>query len=264
MPPFIIIIVAFALGIGLSQFSESGSWVPAAFAAAFFLLVGGVWAYLQGKRYSFLWLPLCFLCLGYAWMGSDRITFPQQLNPLLGHYVKVEGIVDGLPSAYPNRFVFVLDQPTVTLNKEKWQGNGKIQIVYYTTEGSKGTPAMALLPGTVIRVEGFLDLVPAALSPGEFDYRVYLERRGIIAQIKAEGSPEIMSQGKGFSSFWAALRMRIEGNINLSLPREQSLFLQGLLLGSKEGMTPEDRDIYQKTGVMHLFAVSGQIGRAHV
>jgi len=44
------------------------------------------------------------------------------------------------------------------------------------------------LPGDVVRVDGFLDLVPTALSPGEFDYRIYLEQRGIIAQIKAEGS----------------------------------------------------------------------------
>ncbi|MGB4504898.1 MAG: DNA internalization-related competence protein ComEC/Rec2 [Syntrophaceticus sp.] len=260
MPPLMIITGAFALGISLSQFSKSGSWVLAAFAAAFFLLVGGIWAYLQGKRCSFLWLPLCFLCLGYLWMESSQTVFPQQLNPMLGHYVKVEGVVESLPSVYPNRVVFVLEQPTVALNREKWQGKGKIQVVYYIPENStdeKAADTAALLPGAVVKVDGFLDLAPAALSPGEFDYRVYLERRGIIVQIKADSSPQIMSQEKGFSSFWAALRMRIEGNINLSLPQEQSFFLQGLLLSSKEGITPEDRDIYQKTGVMHLFAVSG-------
>ena len=323
MPPFVLITGAFALGIGLSELCKSSSWVWAVIATAVFLLVGGIWAYVQGKRYSFLWLPLCFLCLGYAWMEIDRVSFPQQLNPFLGHYVKVEGVVERLPSVYPNRFVVVLDNPVVCLGKEKWQGSGKIQVVYYIPEGSadedtvpqelagkslgsglsptvkidagsrksefgrmqqepspvylfsngaardalastakagtgsKGAQATALMPGAVVRVEGFLDLVPAPLSPGEFDYRHYLERRGIIAQVKAEGYPEIKAQGQGLSSFWAALRLRIVDGINSSLPEEESLFLQGLLLGSKEGMTPDDRDLYQKTGVMHLFAVSG-------
>lgn len=279
MPPFVLITGAFALGIGLSQLCKSSSWVWVAFVAALFLLAGGIWAYSQGKRYSLLWLPLCFLCLGYAWMELDRISFPLQLEPFLGHYVQVEGVVDGLPSVYPNRIVFVLDEPVVILGSDRWQGKDKIQAVYYIPVGSADEEAplqesagkgavkakgngvspseVHPLPGDVVKVDGFLDLVPTALSPGEFDYRIYLEQRGIIAQIKAEGSPEIKVQGQGFARLWAVLRMRIEESINSSLLQDQSLFLQGLLLGSKEGITPEDRDVYQRTGVMHLFAVSG-------
>ncbi len=195
-----------------------------------------------------------FFCLGYAWMGSEQIAFPQRLEPLLGHYVQAEGIVDGLPAVYPNRLVFVLEQPRVALNEEKWQGKGKIQVVYYTGEQENEA---SLSPGASVKVQGLLDLVPEAGSAGEFDYRAYLERQGVIAQVMAESPPEIMAQGRGFGSFWAAQRAKIEKSIDSSLPREQALFLQGLLLGSKEGIDADDRDIYQKTGVMHLFSVSG-------
>ena len=300
MPPFVLIASTFALGIIISELNR-GRWVWAAVAGAAIFLAAGIWYYQRGKRYSFLWLPLCLLCLGYAWMGIHSVSFAQQLNPFLGHFVQVEGTVANLPSVYPNRLVFVLEEPVVSLDKERWQGNEKLQVVYYSiaaeeavdesassqqtgtagstsssvdnrTTGSNnklvitgagGTGIEAehlrskLLPGAAVRVEGFLELTETALSPGEFDYRAYLERRGIIAQVQGKGIPEVMSQRQGLSSVWAGLRLRIENSINTTLPRDESFFLQEILLGSKEGMTPDDRDIYQRTGVMHLFAVSG-------
>lgn len=299
LPPFVLIAITFALGIVIAELNR-GRWVGAAVAGAAFLLAAGIWYYRQGKRYSFLWLPLCFLCLGYAWMGIHSVSFPQQLNSFLGHFVQVEGTVASLPSVYPNRLVFVLKEPVVSLDQERWQGDEQLQVVYYTAAkeavdesaqsqqtgtagsvsssvenrgsgssnqlvitGAEGTGIEAeqlrskLLPGTVVRVAGFVELAETALSPGEFDYRAYLERRGIIAQVQGKGAPEILSQRQGLHSVWACLRLRIENSIKTTLPRDESLFLQEILLGSKEGMTPDDRDIYQKTGVMHLFAVSG-------
>lgn len=315
MPPLVLITGAFALGIAIAQLLAGSSWVLAALGAAVLLLTGGIWAYLQGKRGSFLWVILCFLCLGYAWLGLCKTPFPQSLEPFLNHYVKIEGVVEALPSSYPNRVVFVIDKPVIVLGQEKWQGRGKVQVVYYAQAepadktayeqkatgtfresgsavgvpglgtsgaseritlitdstgsstlsgpGTQGNTAASagmgaeLLPGAVVSVEGLLELPPTALSSGEFDYRAYLERRGILTQLKAQGSPQIRVPGKGLRCFWASLRLRMETGINNSLPREDALFLQGIMLGSKEGMTLEDRDIYQRTGVMHLFAVSG-------
>jgi competence protein ComEC len=299
LPPFVLVTSVFALGIVISELNR-GRWVWAAVVGAAIFLAAGIWYYRWSKRYSFLWLPLCFMCLGYVWMGINFVSFPQQLNPFLGHFVQVEGVVDELPSVYPNSLVFVLDEPVVTLDKDRWQGDEKLQVVYYiaaektddestppqltATTGSTRSfaekrdddsrnklvvPGAAgigieaenlrskLLPGAVVRVEGFIELAEAALSPGEFDYRAYLKRRGIIAQVQAKGIPEVISQRQGLGSFWAGLRLRIENGINTTLPRDESLFLKEILLGSKEGMTPDDRDIYQRTGVMHLFAVSG-------
>jgi len=42
------------------------------------------------------------------------------------------------------------------------------------------------------------------------------------------------------------------------IPTTESVPLSpGPLARFKRGITPEDRDVYQRTGVMHLFAVSG-------
>jgi len=63
-------------------------------------------------------------------------SFPLQIEPFLGHYVQVERCCGWLPSVYPNRIVFVLEEPVVILGSDRWQGKDKIQVVYYIPVGS--------------------------------------------------------------------------------------------------------------------------------
>ena len=266
MPPLVLLTCIFALGILAAYIIQAGSgWVLAAFITAIILLATAAFFFFQGKRGSFIWLLSCFFCLGFTWMGIDKVPFPCSLEPLLGHYVQVEGVVEDLPTLYSNRMVLVLDTPVVALDEDIWQGQGKLQVVYYLQKG--GTKAKineadaqlraSLLPGTRVSVDGLIDLPPTALSPGEFDYRAYLERHNIFAQVTAKKLTPLEAGEKGLSTVFASLRLRIENAIHHSLPAEGAMFLEGILLGSKGGITPEDRSIYQRTGVMHLFSVSG-------
>lgn len=266
MPPLILLTCIFTLGIFSAYISRPASgWVLTAFITAILLLVTAAFFFFQGKRGSFIWLLLSFFFLGFTWMGIDIVPFPYSLEPFWGHYVQVEGVIENLPTLYTNRMVLVLDTPLVALEEDKWQGQGKLQVVYYLKKGgTKGNINEAetqlrasLLPGTRISVEGFIDLPPTALSPGEFDYRAYLERQNIFAQVTANKITSLGAREKDIASIFASLRLRIENAIHHSLPAEGAMFLEGILLGSKGGMTPEDRSIYQKTGVMHLFSVSG-------
>jgi len=266
MPPLVLLSCIFALGIIAAYLSRAESgWVLAVFIIAIILLVTAALFFFQGRRGSFIWLLSSFFCLGFAWMGIDKVPFPPSLEPFLGHYVQVEGIVEDLPTLYTNRMVLVLDTPVVALEGDRWQGQGKLQVVYYFKK-DKATGNIneaeaqlrpTLLPGTRISVDGLLDFPPTALSPGEFDYRAYLERHNIFAQVTANRITPLGTGDHGLSRVLALLRLRIENAIHHSLSAEGALFLEGILLGSKGGMTPEDQSIYQRTGVMHLFSVSG-------
>ncbi len=268
MPPVVWIAIAFALGIGLAS---AGDLVtpPAALAAALVVLLGTALSFWRGRRETPLFLLLSFSILGYAWGEFGEKPFPSSLRPFLGHYVELAGTLDRLPVEYPNRVLYTLADAAVELGGDSWRGPGKIQVVVYT--GSKGmpvagekvgrTPAARVYPGRRLLARGRLDLAPLPANPGDFNYRAYLERKGIIAVLTADEVPTVLEQEQGarylLPRLLASARLRIEDGIVRAVPPEQAVLLRGFLLGSTEGITPEDREIYRRTGVMHLFAVSG-------
>lgn len=267
MPPLVLLTAAFGLGVALAY---KGEFVAplGCLAIAFIFLVGAVLAYWRGRRETPVFLLLCFGFLGYTWAGLNEITLPPDLEPFLGHYVKLQGTLKDRPVFYPNRIVFILKEPTVRLNRETWHGSFKIQAVYYLPTGSNDREqretdrVKMLLPGDEISVKGRLDLPPEAVNPGDFDYRQYLAHRGIVAQLKASGSPFVLHVNRGSAGdflprIFTLVRLRVEEGIKKSLPPVQASFLNGVLLGAKEEITPEDREVYLRAGVMHLFAVSG-------
>ena len=271
MSPVVVVACAFAVGVVLGEFCYNTSTPPTALAAALVFLVGGVWSYLKGKRGSYYFLPLFFMAMGCSWAGMGKVPFPPSLEPFVDHYVRVEGVVAAAPAFYPNRMVLVLDDPVVVLGAEEWRGPGKIQVVFYSEKGdfspeeaaqSFSAEGAGILPGDRVRAEGTLRLPSTAQDEGEFDYRAYLARRGILAELRALYLPQVLPQReKGLCYLLkrgpALARLRLADGIREALPRDQSLFLEGILFGSREGITADDREIYQRTGVMHLFSVSG-------
>ncbi len=263
MSPLAGIALAFALGIGATGFGETLS-PGIALGFASFLLSLALISFWRNRMGAPLLLLLCFFALGLAWGELGKTTFPLSLKPFLGHYVKLEGTLEELPAVYPNRISYVISDPVVRLGRDAWEGRERIQAVLDRSpqdgldEGGAGrAPEGRLLPGCRLQVAGRLDLAPPSANPGEFDYRSYLGRKGIVAVLDAEASPKVLGQKGIFSQLLASARLKIEDNIADSLPNNQASVLRGFLLGSAEGLEPEDRRIYQRTGVMHLFAVSG-------
>ncbi len=288
MPPLVLITFAFGVGAALTH---AGVFITTAggLAAAFIFLAGAIFSYWRGRRETPLFLLLCFGFGGYTWAALHQAAvLPPELEPFLTHYVKIQGTIAGRPVIYANRAVFTVKDPSVALGREAWRGPAKVQIVYYFPVGRdavNGPPEVLqegggregdesgkrekgavgikkLLPGDRVMVQGRFDLPPKAGNPGDFDYRDYLARRGIVAQIKARSPPVVLESGRPgardlLPRLFAAARLRVARGIDRFLPQDQASFLKGILLGAKEEITPEDRDVYRRTGVMHLFAVSG-------
>ncbi|MGB9791153.1 MAG: DNA internalization-related competence protein ComEC/Rec2 [Thermacetogeniaceae bacterium] len=263
MSPLAGIALAFALGIVVSRADRLLS-PGMALGIASLLLSLALISFWRSRRKASLFLLLCFTALGFTWGELSRASFPASLRPFLGHYVKLEGTLDALPVEYPNRISYVFSEPVVALGRDAWKGRERVQVVLYRSsrqgldKGMAGRPPEArLLPGCRARVAGRLDLPPLPSNPGDFDYRAYLGRKGIVAVLNAEAAPSILGEKSCFSRLLASVRLEIEDGIRSSLPSHQAALLSGFLLGSTEGIGPDDRQIYQRTGVMHLFAVSG-------
>jgi ComEC/Rec2-related protein len=117
--------------------------------------------------------------------------------------------------------------------------------------------------GDRVRILGSLQPLPPARNEGQFDYSAWQHRHGIYSELRAgyEVDCEILSHGHGpwtqtlafAARHWVATRLEID----LRDSPDVYPLIESMILGL-QGDTPEDvKELFQHTGTMHLFAVSG-------
>ena len=75
--------------------------------------------------------------------------------------------------------------------------------------------------------------------------------------LKKESDIKVLSRQGGIQGWINSYRLQGEKTIHNFLPEEEASILLGMLLGEKEGIAPEQYSDFQKTGIVHIFAVSG-------
>lgn len=158
------------------------------------------------------------------------------------------------------------DALTLTLENvtaEAGKRTGKFRrIVVYAENGSKGEkatgPGNMMVPGLEVQVRGELEPVEGPGNPGEFDFRTYYRTKGTACRMYGENlsvvGGEAIPYYKGITEF----RTRCAGILEkICLPEDVAVF-KAVLLGDTSDMDPRMRDMYQRNGISHLLAVSGQ------
>ncbi len=161
----------------------------------------------------------------------------------------------------------IYDDPNIRIIKKQKYGE-KIKI-----KGNSGLIRAKVLPtignyyfemnyGDYIKIISPLMLPKKATNPAGFDYRKYLNARGIYAVTKTLRNPqEIELQGLGnlniFVKLSYILRKKLLLSIRKTVPYPQSAFLGGVTLGYRGGVPQKIREQFQATGVAHVLALSG-------
>lgn len=100
-------------------------------------------------------------------------------------------------------------------------------------------------------------------NPGEYDLTEHLHRRGIYSEIRVryESDTRVREGGHGNPLFLAGMRVRRWMEQALTTGIEDAPLVSGLVqsmvLGKKSGVPPEIRDLFRRTGTIHVFVVSG-------
>jgi len=116
-----------------------------------------------------------------------------------------------------------------------------------------------------IRIRGETKIPTTHRNPLLFDYRSFLARKGIhqLYRIKDADAIEIHPHSGPLRLVGRILlgihhfRLRCERNFESLLEDRDAALLKGLVLGRSHEIDPEDREMFLRTGLMHLFAVSG-------
>jgi competence protein ComEC len=106
--------------------------------------------------------------------------------------------------------------------------------------------------GQVITVQGQVRTTEEVRIPGAMDYQQYLKINRIRGSMYAES---IEVHAKRFHL--ASVQDFLSGYVDRHFNNDGAMLLKSLVLGNKEDFTSSFQEALQKTGVLHLFAISG-------
>ncbi len=113
--------------------------------------------------------------------------------------------------------------------------------------------------GNTIQVKGeyWFREPEAPTNPGQFDARLYYQTQGIVCLCYAKEAVLLDGAVSPVPQLFYELRLDFGDRIIKLLGERRGGILKAMLLGDKTGLEPEVQDVYQKSGMSHLLAISG-------
>ncbi len=105
------------------------------------------------------------------------------------------------------------------------------------------------LPTGELEVVGEARRPPGKRNPGGFDYRAYLARRGVSAQLFVR---EVVNARPR-----AGARDRMARGVSAGLPPDLAGLLVAMTLGTRDDLSDEHREAFGRSGLAHVLALSG-------
>jgi competence protein ComEC len=237
--------VAFTLGIVLLQQFQ---WLPRAI-----WLLPAIVSMLIFYRMK-LSFPAWFV-LGFIWAFlSAQLGLSNALDEALeGKDIDVKGVVTSIPEPFTfgTRFLFQIDTPLDQRLRDSIPS--KIRLGWYQDYPDIRVGQQWQLTVRLKRANGMM-------NPGGFDYEGWLFEKGIRATgyVRASGSNSLLGEVKGVKASMGRVRQQLDEQIEAALAGSSVVgIVKALAIGSRKMITPEQWEIFRKTGTSHLVAISG-------
>ncbi len=224
------------------------------------------------------WVGVAVAALLIAWLGVVAVSFYRarvlrgdSFSALVGEAEAcwIEGVVldepegkatEGLfggPAGRLYRFHLRVTAFSTANDSDGKMSPARGRVVVTTTREA----GLGIGYGDRIRLRGRVQVPDPARNPGGFDYREYLERKGIQRVVRVRGGDEIERLGGGGSVAWRVVygvRGRLERALDYGRMSEDSrAFLKGVLLGKRRAISEELEEALVYTNTVHVLAISG-------
>ncbi len=251
--PLLAVTVCFALGVFLNTLFavETGIVLAAVLISGSLAL-----AFHALRRREGAAILLLFVFLGWLWAGVGEQDAGRGPEQYAGHYVTLEGIVQSEPryGSGGEDAVYVLAARAVYLGERRVETTGLVQV-----KVKDAGPVHSY--GELLRADGLIYRPREPGNFGAFNYRDYLERRGIRCQMTVTG-PEYLRSVAGERPLTPvglalACKHALQRVADATLDQRQAAVLGGMLFGARDRLDRAVEDIFAETGVAHVLCVSG-------
>ena len=126
------------------------------------------------------------------------------------------------------------------------------RLLCYLAEGQR-EPKL----GSYIEIEGRLKRFERASNPGQFDAALYYQISGISYRLDQAKITKTTTEYNRIGETLWQIRKHLSGILSLRLPEKEAALMQTILLGEKESLDSEIKELYQRSGIAHILAISG-------
>ncbi len=259
--PLIVVLAGYAAGLMVGRFFQAP--LPALFAAAFAVLLPTL--LFHRLRPYLLWPLLALAGWTNLWLHT-AILSPHDLRLLAGQEPAIAA-VRGTLTETPRLKLVERDQPemvhslaevkvTALRLGDDWQP-ALGQILVATPEA----PGPQFFGGQSVEISGVMAPPAPPLAEGLFDYRDYLQTRGIYYQLKVESTNDwhLGLAAKTIAPLTDRFMAWAKRTLALGLPVEDELLrlLWAMTLGWRTAFSGDISDPFLQAGTMHMFAIDG-------
>ena len=175
-----------------------------------------------------------------------------------GSPVKITGRIDTRSSEE-----IILNSISIIQNDQEYSYSGKLQCelenmkTAMITAGAVTEEEQSLKIGQQIILEGTFSHFATATNPGEFDVQAYYGAKGIGGRVRKS---QILAVGEKYSFLREKLygfRLVLHDRLTEVFPAKEASVMQTLLLGEKDELDRDVKELYQKNGIAHILSISG-------
>lgn len=110
--------------------------------------------------------------------------------------------------------------------------------------------------GDILKISGETNLPTKAQNDKGFDYSKYLKTEKVVAMVFCEKVEFIKKEDSIFAKIYSVKQKCID-ILESNFEKEEAELLKAILLGEKGGISDEKTEIFSKSGLAHILAISG-------
>jgi competence protein ComEC len=253
--PFTLLAVLAAAGVAAADRWPFDWWIP----VLGFGLLAGLFLWRDWTPVFYVAVVGGFFCLhtlNHHGDSAKRLAGQLSFQPRV---VSAVGVVDSEPRAFADRrgrpfSRFIVRLESIRLNGHEQFSNALVNLSW---------PGPAPAYGDRVAFTGEATNRSPTRNPGQFDQSEYLRRVGMLSEIRVRypSDTRLLGSGEGNALIATGMRVRRWMEDALTVGIEDAPLVSGLVrsmvLGMKSETPPEIRDLFRRTGTIHVFVVSG-------
>lgn len=196
--------------------------------------------------------PLCLFSLVFVLFLAGCVyskEMPDEALPEEGERIIMTGIVKN------KEYRVMYGEKIPVLYVSSVGDKNDRQVMCYIKDAGEGNELPRM--GETVKVSGKVSLFPEASNPGEFDLKEYYQILNVSYKLN---QTEILKRSEICSLLKEKLfqiRCSCCEVLEKIYPEKEASILKAMLLGEKNGLEEETKELYQLNGLIHILAISG-------